>query len=81
MDRRATDRGRQRANGVAEAVLDDRTTVLEAAGELVSLAHTDAIANEEDRILIIAIPSMIVPYSFSLNMALTSPFATTRARP
>ena len=57
MDRRASDWERQRAREVAEAVLDGRTTVLEAARELVSIAHTDAIANEEDRILIIAIES------------------------
>ena len=57
MDRRASDWERQRAREVAEAVLDGRTTVLEAARELVSIAHTDAIAHEEDRILIIAIES------------------------
>lgn len=38
-------------------MLDGRTTILEAARELVSLAHTDAIANESDRRLIIAIES------------------------
>jgi hypothetical protein len=57
MDRRASDWERQRAREVTEAVMDGRTTVLEAARELVSIAHTDAIANEEDRILIIAIES------------------------
>jgi hypothetical protein len=57
MDRRATDWERQRVREIAKAVLDGRTTVLEATRELVSLAHTDAIANEEDRILVIAIES------------------------
>jgi hypothetical protein len=37
--------------------LDGRSTVLEAARELVSLAHTDAIAELEDRKFIIAIES------------------------
>ena len=36
-----------------------RTTVLEAARALVSLAHTDAIADVEDRTFIIAIESEI----------------------
>jgi hypothetical protein len=57
MDRRASDGERQRAKELAEAVLDGRTTILEAVRELVSLAHTDAIANEADRRLIIAIES------------------------
>lgn len=57
IDRRASDSERQRARDVAQAVLDGRTTVLEAARALVSLAHTDAIANEEDRRFIIAIDS------------------------
>jgi hypothetical protein len=48
---------RRRAREVAEAVLDGRTTILEAARELFPLAHTDAIADEEDRILIIAVDS------------------------
>jgi hypothetical protein len=56
-NKRATDWERQKAKEVAESVLNSRTTVLEAARELVSIAHTDAIANEEDRILIIAIES------------------------
>src|SRR5216684_7057641 len=57
MDRRASDWERQRAREVAEAVLDGRTTTLEAVRERVSLAHTDAIANEADRRLIIGIES------------------------
>jgi hypothetical protein len=57
MDRRASDRERQRAKEIAEAVLDGRTTILEAVRELVSLAHTDAIADEDDRRLIIGIDS------------------------
>ena len=42
---------------MAQAVLDGRTTVLEAVRILVSLAHTDAIADMEDRKLIIGIES------------------------
>ncbi|SRR6266496_2010207 len=57
MDRRASDWERQRAKELAEAVLDDRTTILEAVRELFPLAHTDAIADEADRLLIIAIDS------------------------
>ncbi|HEX3323464.1 MAG TPA: hypothetical protein VHR84_22365 [Terriglobales bacterium] len=57
MDRRASEWEPQKAREVAQAVLDGRTTILEAVRELVSLAHTDAIANEADRTLIIAIES------------------------
>ena len=57
MDRRASDWERQRAKELAKAVLDGRTTILEAVRELVSLAHTDAIATEADRTLIIVIES------------------------
>jgi len=57
MDRRATGWERQRVREVAQAVLEGRTTVLEAIRELCPLAHTDAIANEEDRTLIIGIES------------------------
>jgi len=57
IDRRASDSERQTAREVAQAVLDGRTTVLEAARALVSLAHTDAIADVEDRRFIIAIES------------------------
>jgi hypothetical protein len=57
MDRRASDWERQRAREIAAAVLDGRTTILEAIRELRPLAHTDAIANEEDRTLVIAIES------------------------
>jgi hypothetical protein len=57
MDTRASDWERKRAKELAKAVLDGRTTILEAVRELVSLAHTDAIANEADRTLIIAIES------------------------
>ena len=42
---------------MAQAVLDGRTTVLEAAGELVSLAYTDAIAEFEDRRFVMGIAS------------------------
>jgi hypothetical protein len=57
MDRRASEWERQRAKEIAAAVLDGRTTVLEAVRELSPLAHTDAIAAEEDRTLVIAIES------------------------
>jgi len=57
VDRRASDEERQRAREVAQAVLDGRTAVLEAARELFPLAHTDAITNEDDRRLMIAIQS------------------------
>jgi hypothetical protein len=57
VDRRASDEERQRAREVAQAVLDGRTTVLEAARELFPLAHADAITNVDDRRLMIAIQS------------------------
>ena len=57
IDRRASESERQRAREVAQSVLDGRTTVLEAVRELVYLAHTDAIADVEDRRLIIGIES------------------------
>ena len=43
IDRRATESDHLRAREIAQAVLDGRTTVLEAVRELVSLAHTDAV--------------------------------------
>jgi hypothetical protein len=57
MDEKASDSERQRAREIAEAVLDGRTTILEGVRELVYLAHTDAIAKEADRMLIIGIDS------------------------
>src|ERR1700694_480739 len=57
MDRKAFDWERQRTKVLAEAALDGRTKILEAVRELVSLAHTDAISDEADRRLIIAIES------------------------
>jgi hypothetical protein len=57
IDRTASDSERQRAKDIAQAVLDGRTTVVEAVRELVCLAHTDAIAEVEDRRLIIGIDS------------------------
>jgi hypothetical protein len=57
MDRHASESERQRAKEIAAAVLDGRTTVLKAVRELCPLAHTDALANEEDRTLVIAIES------------------------
>jgi hypothetical protein len=49
MDRRASDS--------EDAALSGQTTILEAVRQLFVLAHTDAIADEADRILIIAIES------------------------
>jgi hypothetical protein len=57
MIRVASDWERQWAREVSEAVLDGRTTILEAARELISIAHTDAIVSEADRKLIILIES------------------------
>lgn len=57
IDRRAPESERQRARDVAQAVLDGRSTVLEAVRALVSLAHTDAVAEVEDRRFIIGIES------------------------
>jgi hypothetical protein len=57
IDRRATPADHLRAREVAQAVLDGRTTVLEAVRQLVSLAHTDAVAELEDRRFIIGIES------------------------
>lgn len=56
IDRRATEADHLRARDVAQAVLDGRTTVLEAVRQLVSLAHTDAVA-EPDRRFIIGVES------------------------
>ena len=52
---RQTGRGGGRRN--SREVLNSRTRILESVRELVSLAHTDATANEADRRLIIAIES------------------------
>ena len=57
MDRIASERERQRAIEVARAVLDSRVTTLDAIRELFPLAHTDAIGNEADRLLIIGMYS------------------------
>jgi hypothetical protein len=57
IDRRAWESECQQARDVAQAVLDGRATVLEAVRALVPLAHTDAIADVEDRRLIIGIDS------------------------
>jgi hypothetical protein len=57
IDRRASESEHQRAKEIAQSVLDGRTTVLEAVRELVSLTHTDAIADVEDRKFIIAVES------------------------
>jgi hypothetical protein len=62
IDRPASESERQRAMEVAQSVLDGRTTVLEAVRELVYLAHTDAIADVEDRRLIIGIESEPIIY-------------------
>jgi hypothetical protein len=57
IDRRATPAEHLRAREIAQAVLDGRTTVLEAVRQLVSMAHTDAVAELEDRRFIIGIES------------------------
>lgn len=57
IDRRASESDHRKAREIAQAVLDGRTTVLEAARALVSLAHTDAVADVEDRRFIIGIES------------------------
>ena|SRR5215831_2215059 len=57
IDRQASESEHRKAKDIAQAVLDGRTTVLEAVRALVSLAHTDAIADVEDRRFIIGIES------------------------
>jgi len=57
IDRQASESDHRREKEIAKAVLDGRTTVLEAARELVSVAHTDAIAELEDRRFIIGVAS------------------------
>jgi hypothetical protein len=57
MDRMASDCERQRARDVAKAALKGSISILEAVRELASLAHTDAIDDEADRLLIIGIDS------------------------
>jgi len=57
IDRRASESEHRKAKDIARAVLDGRTTVLEAVRALVSLAHTDAVADVEDRRFIIGIES------------------------
>jgi hypothetical protein len=57
MDRHASEWERQRAREIAAAALAGRLTVLDAVRELFPLSHTDAIVEEEDRTLIIAIDS------------------------
>jgi Protein of unknown function (DUF2489) len=55
IDRRASESEHRRAKEIAQSVLDGQIPVLEAVRELVSLAHTDAIADVEDRKFIIAV--------------------------
>lgn len=57
IDRAASEWERRKAHDVAQAVLEGRTTVLEAVRALVSLARTDAIPDVEDRRLIIGVES------------------------
>jgi len=57
IDRRASESDHRRAREIAQAVLDGRTPVLEAARALFSVAHTDAIAEFEDRRFIIGVAS------------------------
>jgi hypothetical protein len=55
--------------------LDGRTTVLEAVRELHPLAYTDAIADEKDRTLIIAILSETDHLPIGEVRKLWAPFA------
>ena len=55
--RLASESDHRRAKEIAQAGLDGRTTVLEAVRALVFLAHTDAVADVEDRKFIIGIES------------------------
>jgi len=57
MDTIASDWERQRARDVAKAALKGQISILEAVRELVSLAHSDAVGDEADRLLIIGIDS------------------------
>jgi hypothetical protein len=57
IDRPATPADRLRARETAQRFLDGRITLLEAVRQLVSLAHTDAVAELEDRRFIIALDS------------------------
>ena len=57
MDRCASETERQRVREIAQELLERRTTILEAVRKLYPLAHTDAIPNENDRTLVIAIGS------------------------
>ena len=57
IDRQATDSDYRMAKKIAQDVLDGRTSVLEAVRALVSLAHTSAVADVEDREFIIGIES------------------------
>ena len=57
IDRPAAEADHLRARDVAQSALDGRTTVLEAVRQLASLAHTDAVAELEDRRFIIGVES------------------------
>jgi hypothetical protein len=57
IDRLASESDHRRAKEIAQAALDGRTTVSEAVRPLVSLPHTDAVADVEDRKFIIGIES------------------------
>ena len=57
IDRRASESEHRQAKEIAQAVLDGRTTVLEGVRALVSLAHTDAVADVEEPRFIIAVES------------------------
>jgi hypothetical protein len=57
IDPLASESDHRRAKELAQSALDGRTTVLEAVRALVSLAHTDAVADGKDRKFIIGIES------------------------
>ena len=57
IERKITEQGRKEAQQIAAAVLQGKLTILEGARLLVRFAHTNAIEQEDDRRLIIAIES------------------------
>ena len=57
MDRIASDPERQCAREITKVTLDGQISILETVRKLVSLAHTDAVYDEADRLLIIGIDS------------------------
>jgi hypothetical protein len=75
IERAASDSERQKARDIAQSVLDGRLNVLDAARALVSLAHTDAITDVEDRRLIIGVESEIDDLPIGEVRKLWAPYA------